>query len=112
MYRSPHMPASEKSKAMRVLNTVMKSLRILGCSRRDDIIERAYNMPDMPSSRPSIARTSMSRPSATGPSTTLFSQQDFAIEVLRYVKYYCCKCILSTCTMIIQLIHYGSTFLT
>ena len=79
MYRSPHMPASEKSKAMPVLQTVMKILRILGCSRRDDIIERAYNMPDMPSSRPSIARTSMSRPSATGPSTTLFPRQDSSL---------------------------------
>ena len=59
-----NMDSSEgKSMVKRIFNTAIKGLRRLGCSRHDDVVSRAFDMPEAPSNRPSMVR--VSQPSAT-----------------------------------------------
>ena len=44
----------------------MKGLKRFGCARDDDVVTRAYDMPEARSTRPSEARTSQARPDMTG----------------------------------------------
>jgi hypothetical protein len=54
-----------KSLIRRIFNTAMNGLKRFGCARDDDVVTREYDMPDAPSSRPSMARTtSMARTSS------------------------------------------------
>ena len=46
-----------------IFNTAIIGLRRLGCSRHDDVVSRAFDMPEAPSNRPSMVR--VSQPSAT-----------------------------------------------
>ncbi|XP_071675750.1 uncharacterized protein [Lolium perenne] len=55
--------AEGKSMVKRIFNTAIKGLRHLGCSCHDDVVSRAFDMPEAPSNRPSMVR--VSQPSAT-----------------------------------------------
>ena len=48
----------------RILASALNGIRRFGCGRGDDVVTQAYDMPEAPSSRPSIARTTQqsSRP--------------------------------------------------
>jgi hypothetical protein len=52
-----------KSMVKPIFNNAIKGLRRLGCSRHDDVVSRAFDMPEAPSNRPSMVR--VSQPSAT-----------------------------------------------
>jgi hypothetical protein len=49
----------------RIFNTTASGLRRLDCTRLDDIIAHHHEMPEAPSSRPSLARPSEPRLSTT-----------------------------------------------
>ena len=52
----------------------MKGLKRFGCARDDDVVTRAYDMPEARSTRPSEARTSQAHPDMTG--TTSIPRHD------------------------------------
>ncbi|XP_071677706.1 uncharacterized protein [Lolium perenne] len=58
-----------KSMVKRIFNTAIKGLRRLGCSRNDDVVSRAFDMPEAPSNRPSVSQPSAT-PTVPVPSTS------------------------------------------
>lgn len=63
--RLENMNSSEgKSMIKRILASALNGIRRFGCGRGDDVVTTAYDMPEAPSSRPSMARTTQqsSRP--------------------------------------------------
>ncbi|XP_071680986.1 uncharacterized protein [Lolium perenne] len=62
----------EKSMVKRIFNTAIKGLRRLGCSSHDDVVSRAFDMPEAPSNRPSMVRVSQpfATPTVPVPSTS------------------------------------------
>ena len=50
----------------RIYDNAMKGLKRFGCARHDDVLTRAYDMPEARSTRPSVARSSQPRADMTG----------------------------------------------
>ena len=78
----------------RIYGNAMKCLKCFGCACDDDVVTRAYDMPEARSTRPSEARTSQARPDMMGTasiprhdSTLLGRQQSShaATQVLCYI---------------------------
>lgn len=70
-----------KSLIRRIYDTAMKGIRRFGCARDNDVVTRAYDMPEPRSSRPSLARTTQPRTSATTTTTTTpsYARQDSSL---------------------------------